>query len=112
ALSQRLAEFVIDEAVSEAGIGTPDDFPGPLFLALPPVEMEWPQRLALAAASRVAGPGVNNTVTYENLLRAAGSGNFSRFYQRFLFASIGEHLAERFGTRGVPIATSTACASG
>ena len=32
-------------------IGTTGDFPGPLFLALPPVEMEWPQRLALAAAS-------------------------------------------------------------
>ena len=45
------------------------DFPGPLFLAMPPVEMEWPQRLALAAAS-----GANETVTYADLLRAAGNG--------------------------------------
>ena len=45
-LSERLAELVIEEAVAEAGIGTPGDFPGPMFLALPPVEMEWPQRLA------------------------------------------------------------------
>ena len=39
ALSERLAEFVIDEAIAEAGIGTPGDFPGPMLLALPPVEM-------------------------------------------------------------------------
>ena len=51
ALSQRLAELVIEEAVAEAGIGRAGDFPGPLFLALPPVEMEWAQRFALAAAS-------------------------------------------------------------
>src|SRR3984957_3420512 len=45
ALSERLAEMVIDEAVAEAAIGTPGDFPGPMFLALPPVELEWTQRL-------------------------------------------------------------------
>jgi len=107
ALSQRLAEFVIDEAVAEAGIGKPGDFPGPMFLALPPVEMEWPQRIALAAAS-----GANETVTYDDLLRAAGSGKFTRFYERFLFGSVAEALADRFGTKGSPVATSTACASG
>ena len=107
ALSQRLAEFVIDEAVSEAGIGKPGDFPGPMFLALPPVEMEWPQRIALAAAS-----GANETVTYDDLLRAAGSGKFTRYYERFLFGSLAEALADRFGTKGSPVATSTACASG
>src|SRR5690242_16296168 len=51
ALSERLAELVVDEAVAEASIGTPGNFPGPMFLALPPVELEWPQRLALATAS-------------------------------------------------------------
>lgn len=107
ALSERLAELVIEEAVTEAAIGTPGDFPGPLFLALPPVEMEWPQRLALATAS-----GANETVTYDDLLRAAGTGKFGAYYERFLFGSVGEHLADRFGTKGSPIATSTACASG
>jgi 3-oxoacyl-[acyl-carrier-protein] synthase II len=107
ALSQRLAEFVIDEAVSEAGIGKPGDFPGPMFLALPPVELEWPQRLALTAAS-----GANETVTYDDLLRAAGTGKFTRYYERFLFGSVAENLAVRFGTKGSPVATSTACASG
>ena len=107
ALSQRLAELVIEEAVSEAGIGSAGNFPGPLFLALPPVEMEWAQRFALADAS-----GANATVNYDDLIRAAGSGKFEPFYRRFLFGSVGEALADRFGTKGSPVATSTACASG
>jgi 3-oxoacyl-[acyl-carrier-protein] synthase II len=107
AMSERLAELVTDEAVAEARIGTRGDFPGPMFLALPPVELEWPQRLALAAASRA-----NETVSYDDLLRAASTGKFTRFYERFLFGSVAEHLAERFGTKGSPVATSTACASG
>jgi 3-oxoacyl-[acyl-carrier-protein] synthase II len=105
ALSERLAELVVEEALAAARIG--GDFPGPLFLALPPVELEWPQRQALAAESNAG-----DTVTYADLLRAAGSGDHRRFYQRFLFGSVGENLAARFGTRGSPIATSTACASG
>lgn len=106
ALSERLAELVLAEAITESGLGSAGDFPGPLFLALPPVEMGWPQRLAIAAAS-----GANETVTYDDLLRAGGQG-FEAHYRRFLFSSVGENLADRFGTKGSPIATSTACASG
>ena len=107
ALSERIAEFAIEEAIAEAGIGRPGYFPGPMFLALPPVELEWSQRIALAKAS-----GANELVTYDDLLRAAGTGEFSRFYERFLFGSVAEALADRFGTKGSPVATSTACASG
>jgi 3-oxoacyl-[acyl-carrier-protein] synthase II len=107
ALSQRLAELVIEEAVTEAAICAQGDFPGPLFLAQPPVELEWTQRFALAAAS-----GANEAVSYDDLLRAAGKGGFEAQYRRFLFGSVAEALADRFGTRGSPIATSTACASG
>jgi 3-oxoacyl-[acyl-carrier-protein] synthase II len=107
ALSQRLAELVIEEAIAEAGIGRIGDFPGPLFLALPPVELEWTQRFALAAAS-----GANDSVTYDDLLRVAGNGSFEPYYRRFLFGSVGENLADHFGTKGSPVATSTACASG
>jgi 3-oxoacyl-[acyl-carrier-protein] synthase II len=106
-LSEQIASMVIEEAVAEAGIGTPGDFPGPMFLALPPVELEWPQRMALAASS-----GANATGSYDDLLRAAGTGKFARFYERFLFSSVAENLAVRFGTKGSPVATSTACASG
>jgi 3-oxoacyl-[acyl-carrier-protein] synthase II len=107
ALSERLAEMVIEEAVAEAAIGRIGDFPGPLFVALPPVEMEWPQRLALAAAS-----GTNASVTYGDLRQTAAAGGFEPYFRRFLFGSVAENLADRFGTKGSPIATSTACASG
>ena len=73
ALSERMAELVVDEALTESGVGTRGDFPGPMFLALPPVELEWPQRLVLATAS-----GANETVTYDDLLRAAATGKFAR----------------------------------
>jgi 3-oxoacyl-[acyl-carrier-protein] synthase II len=107
ALSQRFAELVVEEALTESAIGRPGDFPGPLFMALPPVEMEWPQRRALAAAS-----GVNDGLSYTDLIRAGENGHFEPWFERFLFGSVGEALAERFGTKGSPVATSTACASG
>jgi 3-oxoacyl-[acyl-carrier-protein] synthase II len=107
ALSERLAELVIEEAIAEAAIGRIGAFPGPLFLALPPVEMEWDQRLKLGTAS-----GARDAVTYADLYRAAGAGRYESFYRRFLFGSVAENLADRFGTRGSPVATSTACASG
>jgi 3-oxoacyl-[acyl-carrier-protein] synthase II len=111
ALSERLAELVIEEAVAQAAIGRLGDFPGPLFLALPPVEMEWTQRLAVAAhGAQQSGAGEN--VTYKDLLGAAGTGSFEPYYRRFMFGSVGENLADRFGTKGSPVATSTACASG
>ncbi|HKM63681.1 MAG TPA: beta-ketoacyl-ACP synthase [Acidisphaera sp.] len=107
ALSERLAALAIEEAIEEAAIGVPGNFPGPLFLAMPPVEIDWQQKLELAAAS-----GAGEAVGYADLLRAAATGRFKPYFERFLFSSIGEHLADRFGTRGSPIALSTACASG
>jgi 3-oxoacyl-[acyl-carrier-protein] synthase II len=106
-LSERIAERVCAEAVAMAGIGAKGAFPGPLFLALPPVELEWPQRRALALAS-----GANEAVSYDDLLTAAGGGQFAGIYDRFLFGSVGDNLADRFGTQGSPISISTACASG
>jgi 3-oxoacyl-[acyl-carrier-protein] synthase II len=107
ALSERLAQMVAEEAIAEAGIGSAGDFPGPLFLAVPPIELEWPQRRALAAAA-----GANGAVTNQDLLRGADTGDFAGTYKRFLFGSVAQGLAERFGTKGSPISLSTACASG
>ena len=50
-LSYDLAELAADEAIGEAGLPR-GQFPGPLFMAVPPVELEWPQRLALYAAGK------------------------------------------------------------
>jgi 3-oxoacyl-[acyl-carrier-protein] synthase II len=106
-LSERLAQIAIEEAITEAKIGSKGSFPGPLFLAVAPIEIEWPQREAIAKAS-----GANDGVTYDDLLRAASSGQFASYHDRFLFGSVADHLASRFGTEGAPISLSTACASG
>lgn len=107
ALSQRLAEHAAEEAIAQSGIGRRGDFPGPLFLAVPPIEIEWPQRLELARAS-----GANDSVDYDDLLRAADDGKHSEYHRRFLFGSVADALAAQFGTKGSPISLSTACASG
>jgi 3-oxoacyl-[acyl-carrier-protein] synthase II len=106
-LAERMAVLVAEEAIAESRLGAKGDFPGPLFLAVAPVEMEWPHREALAAAA-----GANDTVGYDELLRASASGRFHAIHERCLFGSVAEHLADRFGTKGSPISVSTACASG
>jgi 3-oxoacyl-[acyl-carrier-protein] synthase II len=106
-LGERMARMVGEEAIAEAGIGRAGDFPGPLFLAVAPIEIEWPHREVLAAAS-----GANDTIGYDDLLRAGASGRFHAIHERCLFGSVAEHLADRFGTKGSPISVSTACATG
>jgi 3-oxoacyl-[acyl-carrier-protein] synthase II len=106
-LSERLADLAAEEAVAESGIGCRGDFPGPLFLAVPPLELEWGQRRKIAAAS-----GVNANVGYDDLIRTAAAGKFVPYHERFMFSSVATHLAVKFGTKGSPISLSTACASG
>jgi 3-oxoacyl-[acyl-carrier-protein] synthase II len=106
-LSERLGELVAEEAIAQAGIGTRSDFPGPLFLAVAPVEVEWPQRQELGRAI-----GASTEIDYDAMLRVSGGGRFAQYHRRFLFGSVADHLAERFGTKGSPISLSTACASG
>lgn len=106
-LSEKLGAMVAEEAIAQAGIGAKGDFPGPLFLAVAPVEVEWPQRQALARAA-----GANTDINYDTLLRVAGSGGFTQYHHRFLFGSVADQLADTFGTKGSPISLSTACASG
>ncbi|MCE4224380.1 beta-ketoacyl-ACP synthase [Methylobacterium sp. C25] len=104
-LSERFAEVAAEEAVTQSGIG--DDFPGALFIAVPPVELEWPQRQALAEAS-----GDNEDITYRSLLKAAASRRFDAWHDLFIFGTVADRISDRFGTRGSPISLSTACSSG
>jgi 3-oxoacyl-[acyl-carrier-protein] synthase II len=97
-----------EEAVEQSGIGAKGDFPGALFIAVPPVEVEWPQRQTLAEASGANGDGV----TYKDLLQAAGSGRFTEWHDLFIFGTVADRVADRFGTKGSPISLSTACSSG
>src|SRR3981189_1924947 len=104
-LSERLADIATEEAIAQSAIGSKGDFPGPLFLAVAPVEVEWPQRLELGRAAGAA-------VGFDGMLRVSGGGRFTEYHRRFLFGSVADHLAETFGTKGSPISLSTACASG
>ncbi len=105
-LTERLAEIATEEALAQSGIGGKGDFPGPLFLAVAPVEVEWPQRMELG---RAVG---KMEIVYDDLLRVSGGGKFAPYHHRFQFGSVADHLAEKFGTKGSPISLSTACASG
>jgi 3-oxoacyl-[acyl-carrier-protein] synthase II len=105
-LSERLGEMATEEALAQSGIGSQGDFPGPLFLAVAPVEVEWPQRMELG---RAVG---QQDIDYNDLLRISGGGKYASFHDRFMFGSVAAHLAEKFGTKGSPISLSTACASG
>src|SRR5262245_6893295 len=107
-LAEKLADMVAEEAIAQSAIGAKGDFPGPLFLAVAPVETEWPHREVVAADARAN----RDTITYDDMLRSAGSGRFRAFHERCLFGSVAEHVAERFGTKGSPVSLSTACASG
>ena len=95
---ERMAGIAAAEAVGQAGIG--GRFPGPLLLGMPPVEVEWPHRLALARGG----------ARYPAMAEAA-SGQ-QALLETFLFGGIGERLAARFGTRGAPVSVTTACATG
>jgi 3-oxoacyl-[acyl-carrier-protein] synthase II len=105
ALTERFAELAAEEAIAESSIGAKGDFPGPLFVAVPPIEVEWTQRIEVAAKS-----GANDKVSYDDLLRVCT--DFFGYHERFLIGSVADHLADKFGSKGSPITLSTACASG
>ena len=106
ALSEKLARLAGNEAIEQSGIKM-GDFPGPFFLAFPPIEIEWSQRYALADAS-VA----NDRIEYADLVRVAAKPEFAPFYEESKYGVVPERLAEHFGTKGSPISLTTACASG
>ncbi|EKS42232.1 MAG: 3-oxoacyl-[acyl-carrier-protein] synthase II [Afipia broomeae] len=106
-LSERLADVAVEEAVAQSSIGSKGDFPGPLFLAVAPIELEWEPRNDIARAT-----GMSAGIDYDALLKASGNGRFTGLHRRFLFGSVADHLIETFGTKGSPISLSTACASG
>src|SRR5262245_33397547 len=62
-LAEKLADMVAEEAIAQAAIGRKGDFPGPLFLAVAPVEVEWPHRQAITAELRS-----NDAITYGDIL--------------------------------------------
>jgi 3-oxoacyl-[acyl-carrier-protein] synthase II len=103
-LTYELAETAAREAISEAALDS-GDFGGPLFLASPPVELDWADRFSLYNSDKKDGGA-------ERLLRVARGLKELDIFETTQFGSIADRLADRFGTRGLPITLSTACASG
>ncbi|MBK3745429.1 beta-ketoacyl-ACP synthase [Paraburkholderia aspalathi] len=106
ALSQQLAQLAGEEAIAQSGLSL-TDFGGPLFLAAPPVELDWKSRFALDASIKDEGPA-----SYQLLLEACRRNLHQDFLNTTQFGYIAECLANLFGTRGLPVTLSTACASG
>jgi 3-oxoacyl-[acyl-carrier-protein] synthase II len=106
-ITMRAGILAAEEAIADSSIGTPGDFPGPLFAALPPAEMEWPYRERLYdGAPKLDGDA------YDRMIAAARSTNDDYGFRHSLLGFIAEGIAEKLGTRGAPISLTTACASG
>ena len=106
-LTEHIALMAGEEAIADAGIGSKGRFPGPLFLALPPLELEWRYRIDMAQDARL-----KDDAGYPDLTGIAHEPRFAPIYDTLKYGIIGEHLAVRFGTEGSPISLNTACASG
>jgi len=105
AISYAMADATSEEALDQAGFGR-SGFPGPLFFAAPPVELEWQHRFALMGEMTEGEPG------YDQLLAAARANRHERMHQLIQLGTIAYRIAEKYGTKGLPISLSTACASG
>jgi 3-oxoacyl-[acyl-carrier-protein] synthase II len=104
ALTYELAEAAGREALDEAGFAN-SHFSGPLFLASPPVEMDWHDRFLLYNS-------VKEPEGYQRLLTVGRNLSSRDIFETTQFGTIADRLADRFGTQGLPVTLSTACASG
>jgi len=95
------------EAIAQAGLS--GDFQGPLFVAAPPVEPEWSLRFAVG--DRVPEDQRNGNA-YAQFLSVFRQQPDEHFWESMLYGTVSERLADLFGTRGLPVTVSTACASG
>ena len=103
-----IGEDVAAEALGQARLAAYGSFGGPLFIATPPSEFEWP---LLSELHRQKSKG-NGGTAYARMLTVARTGSFERFARHLEFASIADRIQERFGTLGEPVSICTACASG
>ena len=106
-LSARMAEAAAAEAIAQARIGRPSRFPGPLVVATPPSELEWPHLRRLHH-----GALENGLEGYARMLANARTRAFDDLARHVRFAAIADRLQTTFGTQGEPLSICTACASG
>lgn len=105
AISYSMADSTAGEALEQAGFGT-DGFPGPLYFAAPPVELEWQHRFDLLAENKSSEAG------YTAVLEAARNNKHERMHELVQLGTIAYTIADKYKTKGMPISMSTACSSG
>ncbi|WP_332066217.1 beta-ketoacyl-ACP synthase [Bartonella sp. CB189] len=105
-LSEKLAELAAEEALDQAAIDK-TNFNGLLFLAAPPVELEWKERFSLDQEG-----AFGSEPSYKNLLEICSRTPHEMLFESTQFGAIAEKLQKKFGTKGLPVTLSTACASG
>ncbi|GAA4661529.1 beta-ketoacyl-ACP synthase [Bartonella pachyuromydis] len=106
ALSEKLADLAAEEALEQAALDK-TNFNGPLFLAAPPVELDWTARFALdQKKTSIEEP------SYAHLLEICRYDLYETLFETTQFGAIAEKLQKKFGTKGLPVTLSTACASG
>jgi len=98
-----IARRAVREALEQAAIGAPGRFPGGLFLAAPPIEQELPTRQAIARET--------GATSYAGMMQGLHAVP-ERRHTGFLNGFIADRLQAEFGTCGMPMTVSTACASG
>ena len=104
--SSRMGERVGSEAIAQAGLSD-DDFPGGLYIAASPSEFEWPQYVDMNRDGNV-----QSSADYHRLPEAVRGKEQRKDASLLLMATVPNHLARHFNTRGAPISVCTACASG
>jgi 3-oxoacyl-[acyl-carrier-protein] synthase II len=104
-LTSELADIASAEAVEMAGFSG-SEFGGPLFLASPPVELDWDKRFALS------DQGDRDLPPVMRLLKASRETENSSYFHCIQFSRVAEQLSAKYGTAGIPVTLSTACASG
>ncbi|MFI5017721.1 MAG: beta-ketoacyl-ACP synthase [Dongiales bacterium] len=101
--SFEMARRAAQEAIEESGVGSPGAFPGEMFLAAPPIDLEWSRRMALADRG--------GATRYPEILDIASEGS-EEIHLATINGGIAARLMAEFGPQGSPITLSTACASG
>ncbi|MAM60224.1 beta-ketoacyl synthase N-terminal-like domain-containing protein [Maritimibacter sp. UBA3975] len=101
-----LAILAMDEALEQAGHDTTDPFPGKLVVGIPPIQMEWSDRIAL---DRLVPEGAGD---YADLIRVARDPGQRALRDTVRFDGTTRALAERLRPSGRPVTITTACSSG
>ena len=107
-LSERLAMLAADEAVGQSGLGR---------RAISRARCSsrcrrsrWNGRSGEALAE--ASGAERRTSPTRTSCAAAATGRFKDWHDLFIFGTVADRVADRFGTKGSPISLSTACSSG